>query len=263
VRVRRLLVFCLLLSVPLGAAQAALASSGQILHAYADPSFIEGSLAGLVRWTDCGDRCVWMPSATVQPATAEYGCTGNEFFDQDPNTRPVWYGGQLDTNGSAGFDLAHVAIIPGLRNQRLCISVVEKLRVQDPTCLIGSPGRGEDPTTRPRFDRFVPHVLATQLLSVRPTAPAVRPAPASARPPALGPVLSRTAAERSAKRALARRFGRRWRHGARKRVGCMRVSRSELRCGAAWRYGRRRLHARVRVRRIGHRLRTHVVLEKR
>ena len=234
-------------------APAATATTGTITRAYATPDWTKGDLAGAATWTDCNTPgCSWTPYATVQPATPDYRCLGDEFFDSDPNTREVWGGGQRTTNGSASFDLPSVSILTGVYGQRLCLMAIEKVRIQDPVCLVQYPVLGLDPSTCPMVDRLVDRVLATALLSV--LAPAVvSPAPPSQPQmmvpptPSQEPRLANRKATTHAKAKLAKQFGKRWRKGKKRTVNCARESATKLRCKASWRYSGERMKATVVV----------------
>lgn len=244
-RVKRLPWLAALLGLAILAPSAA-ASSGAITRAYADPAWTRGSFAGQVTWTDCAGFCKWLPVATVQPTLPVYRCLGDEVLDSDPNTYMVWSGGNHTTNEIASFDIGDVPILYGVQGQRLCVSVIETRRIQEPVCLVQAPILGLDPSTCPLVDKLVPHVVATTLLSLAPPTP-LPTSPTTDPPENAAPAIR---PRNVAKVALARRFGKRWKRASAKQVTCRSLPNGWA-CRVSWRYAGRRFKGKVLVSRTG------------
>lgn len=235
-----------LAAMALGAPSAS-ASTGAITRAHADPAWTVGSIAGSVAWTDCDHAgCRWVPYATVQPATPDYRCLGDEWLDNDPNTRQVWSGGQFTANGITSFDMANASVLTGVYGQRLCLMAIRTDHKPHPVCLAQQqtfPG-----LECPPVDQFFGVVLASSFLVVPP--PVTAPAPPAGGGDVAAPKpirLTDSTAARAAKLSLAKRFGKRWRKGSNRKVSCSRKSAARFRCKAAWRYDGRARKATVVV----------------
>lgn len=163
-----------------------LAFSGQVVRAHANETWTRGSLAGSITWNDCGPSfCSWLPAATVQPSLPAYACDGTEVLDSDPATVPIWNGGRRTRNETASFDLTDVPIVAGVYGQRICLSVVETVRLRDPICVAQAPILGMDPNDCPLVDRIAQRPVTSALLTV-PAAPPPTP-PADPKPPVTEP----------------------------------------------------------------------------
>jgi hypothetical protein len=247
--VGRMLKMATLVAVMLSLGGAtAQASSGTITRAVATPDWTRGSFAGSFTWDGCvadpQAPCDWTPIATVAPSAPGHACLGDEASDSDPNTQVVWSGARQTANGTAMVDQADVAILPGVRGQRLCFSVVYIPTYRDPSCVAQAP----DPTTCPYTTQPRGLHLAEALFTTPATegeAPYVPPPiittpPPPAPPPAASaPLLTKATASASARRALAKRYGRAYRRATRKRLTCGRTSRTVQRCTFSFRYRKR------------------------
>src|SRR5215212_9044362 len=153
-------------------ASSAQAHSGTLTRTDADASWSRGSIAGSVTISGCaGAPCSWIPIATVQPALPSYYCRGDEALDSDPDTRVVWNAGVQSTEGTIPFDVPDTPILSGVQGQRVCLSLIEQFKRQDPVCIAQAPILGYDPSTCPLVTAYAGYVLASALLSVPASAP--------------------------------------------------------------------------------------------
>lgn len=152
-------------------APSAWGSGATITRATYNADYSRGSFAFTANFTDCSGSCTWLPIATVQPSLPSYSCRGDEWRDQDPNTRQVWSGGNQTGNGSVTADLTDVPILTGVPGQRLCVSAVRQRSVQDPVCIAQAPILGIDPSTCPYVNQITSHALGGAILTSAPVAP--------------------------------------------------------------------------------------------
>lgn len=168
------------------AAAAVQASTASFSRTEIDGAFTVGNIAGSVTWTDCDTPgCQWIPFVSLQPELPSYACRGDEAIDSDPNTTVIYNGGGQAANGAVTFDLANVQT-SGRR--RVCASVYETRKEQDPLCVAQAPILGMDPATCPLVNRYYPHALATATL--QPSAPPATATPAATSTPGPSPSTS-------------------------------------------------------------------------
>jgi hypothetical protein len=237
-------------------ASPAVASTGDISRAVATADWTRASIAGSVTWDGCsaGSYCAWIPVATVVPALPSYTCSGEEALDSDPDTRGVWSGGNFSANGTVSFDIPDAVILPGVHGQRLCLSVIQTVKRQEPLCLAQAPILGYDPATCPLVNHIGTMRVTSRLLTAE--VPSPPPAPQPAPPPPPVTVVPQTAAptpltaafsRRAADAALARRLGRRWSRARLKRLRCAALNATTFECRVSFEYKRVRYAGRVLV----------------
>jgi hypothetical protein len=226
---RRIFIALLIWSaVGLSFASASQAFSGQITKAWANTNWTTGKIAGSVTWDQCspGKLCDWSVSVTLQPATPDYTCRGDEGLDSDPNTQPFPIGAKKETtNGTVRFD-NESQIIQGLFGQRVCVTVIATERRPTP-CLF--PG----PNGCPLYDFIRTEAIASRVMQV------------GSEP---GKPKSIAAARRIAIARTAAVYGIKWTRGTQKRVKCS-ATPALVRCTATWKYRGQRFQAVNAVRR--------------
>jgi hypothetical protein len=179
-----------------------------------------------------------------------YSCRGDEVLDSDPNTVVVWSVEGRTANGTVSFDLPDSPILTGVYGQRLCLGVLDTIKIRDPVCVAQAPILGFDPSTCPLVDRYQRHKLAAKvILPERPVAPPPGPPPPVIDPPA--PDLTKARAKAAAKTALGDRFGRVWRKRKRLSFACARKNDATFSCTARWTAAGVRRAAKVTVRLTG------------
>lgn len=103
----------------------AIASTGGIANAFANPDWSRASFAVTVSGTPCGlYACSWFPVVTAQPSLPEYRCLGDEALDSDRNTEMVWKGAARTANANEAATVSNAPILRGVIGQRLCLSII-------------------------------------------------------------------------------------------------------------------------------------------
>jgi hypothetical protein len=123
-----------------------------------------------------------------------------------------------------------VPILRGVYGQRLCLGVLQIVSIRDPVCVAQAPILGIDPNTCPFVERYVQHLLATELLSEEP------PGEGGAGGGAGGEALTEGAAKDATKKALKTKFGKKFKNGKSKRLRCTEEDATKYDCRTKWTY---------------------------